>query len=214
MTVMKPDRSRTLVSLERPLLVSLSIHVILGYSLYVVALMQAEPPVWAIDCIEQLKPTLQALETAARLSDRPFPAQVMILYAVISSVLLTMYWVYYIFFVEHVRQEMYRRYCEWLQQTRLSIKKRLYLAVCGAGALFAVGYHVPVHYFLEGGMKEGVVMDSGRLIWRVTTLFSPSILSATLLLVLSVVTAFWLVGGPVSLYMLFASFKPSTQTRS
>ena len=79
MTVTNPDLSRTESAQRRPLLVSFFVHVILGYSLYVVALWQTAPPVWALNYIEQLKPTLGALETAARLSDRPFPAQVMIL---------------------------------------------------------------------------------------------------------------------------------------
>ena len=117
MTVANPDPSRTFVSQQRPLLVSFFVHVIMGYSLYFVALTQAAPPVWAIDYIEQLKPILGALETATRLSNRPFPAQVMILYTVISSVLLTMYCVYKAFFVRQLRQETYRRCCERWQQT-------------------------------------------------------------------------------------------------
>jgi hypothetical protein len=120
MTVTNLDPSR----IPRPLLVSFFSHVILGYSLYVVALMQTAPPVWAVNFIEQLKPTLGALDTAARLSQHPFPAQVMILHAVLSSLLLGMYWVYYLFLVKHVRQEMYRRLCEQWRQSGLPFKER------------------------------------------------------------------------------------------
>src|ERR1043165_8577339 len=93
MTVTNPDPSRTESAQRRPLLVSFFAHVILGYSLYFVALWQIAPPVWALNFIEELKPTLGALETAVRLSDRPFLAQVMILYAIPSSILLGMYFI-------------------------------------------------------------------------------------------------------------------------
>lgn len=108
MTVTNPDPSR----IPRPLVVSFFAHVILGYSLYFVALWQTAPPVWTLNYIEQLKPTLGALETAARLSERPFPAQMMILYAVLSSPMLGMCYFSYAFLVKRVRQEMYRRMCE------------------------------------------------------------------------------------------------------
>lgn len=213
MTVTNPDRSRTLAPLERSFMVSFFVHVVLGYSLYFTAWAQAEPLAWAIGAIEQLKPTLRALETAARLSDHPFPAQVMILYTAISSVLLTMYWGSYLFFVKHIRQEMYRHYRKQLQQTGFPIRKRLGFAAGGVMILFVFGYYVPVDYFIKGGVKGGVVMDSGRVFLRATTLFAPSILSATLLLVLSAIAAAALVISPWAFYLSIARFKSSTSTR-
>ena len=147
MTVTNPDPSRT----PRPLLGSVFAHVILGYSLYVVALLQTAPPVWALNYIEQLKPTLGTLETAARLSEYPFPAEVMILYAILSSILLGMYWVYYLFFVKHIWQETYRGICERWQQTGFPVKKRLQFAALGVALLYAFGYELPIHSFMDGG---------------------------------------------------------------
>jgi len=74
MAVTNPDLSPTGSAVQRQLLVSISAHAILGYSLYFVAVMQTAQPVWAVNIIEQLKPTLRALDTAARLSQHPFPA--------------------------------------------------------------------------------------------------------------------------------------------
>ena len=151
MTVTNPDLSRTVSAQVRTLLVSVYAHVILGYSLYVGALWQTAPPVWALNFIEQLKPTLGALETAARLSERPFSAQVMILYAILSSILLGMYWGYYMFFVNHICQESYRGMCEQWQQTGIPVKERLKVGATGVALLYAFGYELPIHSFVEGG---------------------------------------------------------------
>lgn len=153
MTVTNPDLSPTESAGQRQFLVSISAHAILGYSLYFVAVMQTAPPVWAVNIIEQLKPTLGALDTAARLSQHPFPAQVMILYAVLSSLLLGMYWVYYMFFVNHILgQESYRGMCERLQQTGFPVKKRLAVGFFGVALLYTFGYELPISYFVEGGI--------------------------------------------------------------
>jgi hypothetical protein len=82
MTETNPNRSlieRLKTPEGRPYLVSICAHVIFGYTLYEVALLQSPPQEWALTAIERLKPTFGALETAARLSEHPFPAQVMIL---------------------------------------------------------------------------------------------------------------------------------------
>ena len=155
MTVTNPDLSRTVSAQLRPLQVSVYVHVILGYSLYMVALLQTAPPVWALDYIEQLKPTLGALETAARLSERPFSAQVMILYTVLSSLLLGMYWVYHMFLVNHLFQEAYRGIWEQRQHTGIPLKERLKVRLkvgfLGVALLYSVGYELPISYFVEGG---------------------------------------------------------------
>lgn len=161
MTVTNPELSPTESAQLRPLLVSVYAHVILGYSLYVVALWQTAPPLWALNYIEQLKPTLGALETAARLSDHPFPAQVMILYAVLSSVLLGMYWVYYMFFVIHMYQELYRSLCERWQHTGIPVKERLKIGFSGVALLYTVGYELPISFFVEGGIGIGTTSTIG-----------------------------------------------------
>ncbi|MBI5317496.1 MAG: hypothetical protein HZB34_16160 [Nitrospirae bacterium] len=152
MAVTNPDLSPTGSAVQRQLLVSISAHAILGYSLYFVAVMQTAPPLWALNFIEQLKPTLGALETAARLSERPFSAQVMILYTVLSALLLGMYWVYYMFFVNHIiGQESYRGMCERWQQTGFSVKERLAVGFVGVALLYAFGYELPISFFVERG---------------------------------------------------------------
>lgn len=191
--------------------VILLIHVVVGYAFYFTAVGQAPPPGWALAYIEQLKPTFGALETAARLSEHPLPAQVMIVYTVITSILLSLYMIYATFFVERNRQEAYRRLQKLLQHPGPSIKKRLGFAACGVALLYIYGYYVPVDYFLEGRMREGVVIDSGRLLFRVTTLFSSSIMSATLLLVHSVLTAFAFVAAPLCFYLSVARFESTHQ---
>jgi hypothetical protein len=104
---------------------------------------------------EQLKPTLGALETAARLSERPFSAQVMILCAILSSLLLGMYWAYSLFFVNHLFQEAYRGMCEQWQQTGILVKERLKVRLkvgaSGVILLYTFGYELPISYFVEGG---------------------------------------------------------------
>ena len=146
-----PDLPRMVAFYQRQLLVIFIVHMVIGYSLYFVALTPIEPPVWATGYIEQLKPTLGALETAARLSDRPFPAQVMILYTVISSVLLTMYLGCTTCFVKVLRQETYRLCCERWQQTGFPVKERLGFAALAVVGLYAFGYELPIHSFVEGG---------------------------------------------------------------
>lgn len=210
MTVTNPDLSRTESAQLRPLQVSVYIHVILGYSLYVVALLQTSPPLWALHYIEQLKPTLGALETAARLSDHPFPAQVMILYAILSSLLLGMYWAYSLFFVNHLFQEAYRGMCEQWQQTGIPVKERLKVRLkvgaSGVILLYTFGYELPISYFVEGWRGIGIFSY-----WVSSALFSSSILSTTVLLIVSMMVGAVFVWVPLSIYMSIAPFHPPHQ---
>jgi hypothetical protein len=204
MTVTNPDPSRV----PRPLLVSFYAHVILWYSLYAVALLQTAPPLWALDFIEQLKPTLGALETAARLSERPFSAQVMILYTVLSSLLLGMYWVYYMFFVNHIIcQESYRGMCERWQQTGFPVKERLAAGFVGVALLYTFGYELPISFFVEGGDRYRNYLNN----WLSSALFSSSILSTTVLLLVSMTAGMAFVFVPLSIYLSFVRFHPPHQ---
>ena len=207
MTVTNPELSRTESAQLRPLLVSVYAYVILGYSLYVVALLQTPPPLWALHYIEQLKPTLGALETAARLSERPFSAQVMILYTVLSSILLGLYWVYYMFFVIHMYQELYRSLCERWQHTGIPVKERLKIGAGGVALLYAFGYALPIHYFVEGGDRYRDYLNN----WLSSALFSSSILSTTVLLFVSMTAGMAIVFGPLGIYMSIVRFHPPHQ---
>jgi len=206
------DLSRTVSSQLRPLQVSVYIHVILGCSLYMVALLQTTPPLWALGFIEQLKPTLGALQTAARLSEHPFPAQMMILYTVLSSVLLGMYWAYSLFFVNHAFQEAYRGMCEQWQQTGILFKERLkvrlYVGASGVIFLYAFGYELPISYFVEGGDRYRDYLNN----WVSSALFSSSILSTIVLLIVSMMVGAAFVLVPLSIYMSIAPFHPSIRT--
>ena len=204
MNVTNSDSARLPV-LERLLLVGFLVHVVIGYTLYFVALAQPEPPVWAAEYIEQLKPTVKRLETAAQLSDHPFPAQVMILYTAVSTVLLAVYSVYCAFFVKHERREFYRRYCEGLQQPGATPNLGLKGAVAGVGVLIAVGFIWPsVHLFMEMSYFN----------YQAVALFSSSIGSATVLLLSSGLMALICVIGIWCIYLSICSFKSRTSMRS
>jgi hypothetical protein len=181
------------------------VHVVIGYGLYFVALAQPEPPVWAAEYIEQLKPTVKRLETAAQLSDRPFPAQVMILYTAVSTVMLTVYSVYCAFFVKHERREFYRRYCEGLQQPGATPNLGLKGAVVGVGVLIAVGFIWP---------SVLLFMGMSYFNYQVVALFSSSIGSATVLLLSSGLMALSCVIGIWCIYLSICSFKSRTSMRS
>lgn len=204
MNVTNSDSARLPV-LERLLLVGFLVHVVIGYTLYFVALAQPEPPVWAAEYIEQLKPTVKMLETAAQLSDRPFPAQVMILYAAVSTVMLTVYSVYCAFFVKHERREFYRRYCEGLQQPGATPNLGLKGAVVGVGMLIAVGFIWP---------SVLLFMRMSYINYQGVALFSSSIGSATVLLLSSGFMALICVIGIWCIYLSICSFKSRTSMRS
>ena len=207
MTVTNPDLSRTESAQRRSIVVSVYAYVILGYSLYVVALLQTPPPLWALNYIEQLKPTLGALETAARLSEHPFPAQVMILYTVLSSLLLGMYWFYYMSFVMHIFQESYRGMCKQWQQTGIPLKERLALGASGVVSLYVVGYELPISFFVEGGDRYRDYLNN----WVSSALFSSSLLSTTVLLIVSMTAGAAFVFVPLFIYLSIAPFHPPHQ---
>ena len=204
MNVTNSDSARLPV-LERLLLVGFLVHVVTGYALYFVAQTQPEPPAWAAEYIEQLKPTVMRLETAAQLSDRPFPAQVMILYTAVSTVLLTVYSVYCAFFVKHERREFYRRYCEGLQQPGATPNQGLKSAVAGVVVLIAVGFLWP---------SILLFMGMSYFNYQVVALFSSSIGSATVLLLASGLIALCPVIGIWCSYLSICSFKSRTSMRS
>jgi hypothetical protein len=213
---------------NRPFWMGFLVNVLLGYSIYFVALAQSEPPGWAIGYIEQLKPTLTALETAARLSDRPFPAQVGILYVAISTVLLTVYYLCCAFLVTHIRQGFHRRLCKRVlevgeavfsesmytehrkpaaqlpQEVRVTAKLRLKFA--GMGIIWTlVALAFPVLLMLQ---------DPSSISYRAVGFFSTSLLSFTVLLLLSGIAAVATVIGPWLIYVSGCSFKSNTFMRS
>ena len=203
----KPLRSDSDRSLAhgRPFLVSFMVNVVLGYALYFIALAQSEPPTWAIGLIEHLKPTVKALQTAARLNAHPFPAQVMILFAAISSVPLTVSFIYYAFFVKQIRQELHQRLCERAQQLGVTAKLRLKFAVSG---VFVWILSISLFPMLL------LVQDPTSISWRAAGFFSTSIFSVTFLLLASGITALAFVLGLGGIYAAISSFKSSEQTRS
>lgn len=193
--------SARLPVLERLILVGFLVHMAIGYALYFVAQTQLEPPAWVTGYIEHLKPTIKRLETATQLSDRPFPAQVMILYAAISTVLLTMYFVHCAFFVKHRRQEFYRRYCEGLKQPGRTPNRWLRFAVTGILVLILYGFIWP---------NVLLFMRVSYISWEGIALFSSSIFSVTVLLLFSGGMALFCVIGLWSLYLSICSFKSIT----
>jgi hypothetical protein len=134
----------------------------------------------------------------------------MILYAILSSILLGMYWVYYMFFVKHIWQETYRGMCERWHQTGFPFKKRLQFAAVGVGLLYAFGYSLAILSFVEGGYWFRGHLSG----WLDTALFSSSILSTTLLLLMSAVAGAVCVIGPLMLYASICRVQSRTSIRS
>lgn len=193
---------------RRVLGVSFIVYAVIGYILYFAALAQPEPPIWAIGYIEQLKPIVTALNTAAQLSDRPFPMQVMIVYAVISSVLLMVYYVYCAFFVIHIRHEFYQHQCELVKKLKASPSLRRKVAVFGVLMLLAFGFIYPILFFGIGGW------GGDRISWRVAALFSSSVLSVSFLLLLSGAAVLGFLISPWAIYVSICSFKSRMPMRS
>lgn len=228
MSVTNPDFSRFL-AYGRPILLGFLLYVVIGYALYFVALAQPEPPAWAIDYIEQLKPTIKALDTASQISDRPFPAQLMIFYVTIGTVLLTIYVIFCAFFVKHIRRELYRRQCERIQEvgeaffsrstdvgrrdpmseqatgTKVSPKLRLKLAAMGI--FLTIVSLVPFPMVLT-------TRDSTNISWRAVAFFSPNFSSVTCLLVASSSVALGCLCGLGYLCLSVSSLQCREQTRS
>jgi hypothetical protein len=186
---------------SRPFWAGLLVNVVIVYSLYFLALAQGEPPTWAVEYIELLKPIVKALNTAARISHHPFPAQVMILYAAVSAVLLSVYFVYCAFFVKHIREELCRRFSEWMQQfDGGTARQRLKFA--GTGVFFILV--TPLWPLIL------MILSSENIGWREVGLFSPSIGSSTILLLMPIHTAVSCVLGQWFIYVSMRSCKPST----
>jgi hypothetical protein len=195
MTETHPALARSPGHVRRVLGVSFLVYAVIGYSLYFATLAQPGPPAWAIEAIDQLKPTLRALETAARLSDRPFPMQVVIVYAVISSVLLTVYYVYCAFFVTHIRHEFYQHQCELVKKLKASPSLRRKVAVFGVLMLLAFGFIYPILFFGIGGW------GGDHISWRVAALFSSSVLSVSFLLLLTGAAVLGFLISPWAIYV-------------
>lgn len=212
MTETKPELS-FLEALDtpvyRPVVKSVGVYIVLWYSLYVTAWAPADPPLWALNGIEQLKPTFGALVTAARLSEHPFPAQVMTLYAFVSTPLLGLYWVYYIVGVQHAVPIMYRTLCERWGHRGIPVAMRLKFAAVGVTALSVCWYVFPVHTVMGGGYWYKGHLSG----WLLPSIRSPSILSTTWFLFLSVGVAMAWVFGPLFIYMSLVRLESPTSGR-
>lgn len=118
-----------------------------------------------------------------------------------------MYWVYYMFFVNHICQESYRGMCEQWQQTGIRVKERLKIGASGVVLLYAVGYELPTHFFVERGDRYRDYLNN----WLSSALFSSSILSTTCLLLVSMTTSMAMVYVPLSIYLSIVPFHPPHQ---
>lgn len=192
-----------------PFLTGFLVNTALGYVLYFITLALPEPPAWALGVIEYLKPTIKVLDTAARLNDRPFAAQVTILYAAFSAVPLAAYFLYLAFFVKKIRQAFRRRLHERMQELGgPTVKLRLKLVGAGAITLFFPAVVFPMIFSFHWPPIGRVVVSS----------FSTSIFSASILLLMSGLAAFSFITGLAVIQMILtydtSDSKSKEQTRS
>jgi len=114
--------------------------------------------------------------------------------------------------VNHAFQEAYRGMCEQWQQTGILFKERLkvrlYVGASGVIFLYAFGYELPISYFVEGGDRYRDYLNN----WVSSALFSSSILSTIVLLIVSMMVGAAFVLVPLSIYMSIAPFHPSIRT--
>lgn len=137
---------------------------ITGYLLYYAA-QAVTPPKWAVMTINMLKPTLKALSTAARISETPFPAQVVIVYCAVGSVTLTAWLTYWLFIIEESRE-----ICRHKALAQNISRMKLSLTAATMPLLLLL--------FIWLLVDEPTHID-----WRDVSYFSPRLSSVTLLLV-------------------------------
>ncbi|SFW20426.1 hypothetical protein [Nitrosovibrio sp. Nv17] len=138
----------------------------LGYLLYFTA-RWVEPPMWALAWIDTLKPTLGALGTAARVSDTPFPAQVVIAYCAFSFLPLMAWTTYWVLLVGESRA---------ILRSRAIREPRWKLIYVGLGYALIV---LPICF--AGNLYDGT-LDKVSIGWRERASLSPGVGSATYLL--------------------------------
>lgn len=187
-----------------PFLKGFIVNLVLGYVLYFIAGVLHEPPMRVSTFIEYLKPTIKALDTAAHLSENPFPAQVVILYAPVSAVLLAAYFIYCTFFVKKIRQELYKHLCERMQLLGVTPKQRLKLAGNGIFVLI-----ISLSLFPMGLL----IQDPDNISWRAAGFFSTSVFSVGFLLLTSGVVALGFILGLGGICASISNFQFNKQTR-
>ncbi|SFW29582.1 hypothetical protein [Nitrosovibrio sp. Nv17] len=158
-TAISPEERRFHRVSQRDLL----IFCVLGYVLYFTA-RWGEPPTWALAGIETLKPVLGALGNAARVSDVPFPAQVILIYCAFGFPFLTVWAMYRVFVTEDPRK---------IIMPGKNELPRWKLACLGVGQL------VLILSFIGICIHE----HTGSIGWEMHAFFSPGFGTATILLI-------------------------------
>lgn len=178
------------LSLKNPFISGAVIYLLIGYMLYFYALAIPEPPVWATDWIQQLASIVKALKTAARVSTHPFPAQVIILYCAFGSILLTGYFTCRLYSMKDVLERGRQRYAEsGMSKARIFFTGVICLAC-------AIGFYPTILF----------VSDPRYIDWRDISIFSPSFMSISSLLLSSGLPA---LGFPVSIFALCTAILPN-----
>ena len=182
---MKPQQQPISVHerhLGRIFLAGTSAFLVLGYVLYFTA-RSGTPPDWALTLIDALKPTLGALNTAARVSGAPFPAQAVIVYCAFGSIVLTAWFAYWFLLANESRVA--------IQQKMIS-QPRMKLAILGLGNLM----------LMLPGWAWFLAREDTDIGWRDVAMFSPSFGSATVQLLGGVTMASL---TPLALYALWTA---------
>ncbi len=178
-------------NLWRPVLLACIVFLVTGYALYLGALW-LPPPQWGRELMAWCMPAVKALDSAERvgiISGRdPFPAQVVILYCALGSILLIA-WCLFCFGYSHQAREM--SLMPYLDQDKNGAVFRIEWLFCGVAGGMLFTFCLYVFFWFS----------APRITWHDHTFHAPTLSAASLLLIgamfLSVATAI----SPLGIYI-------------
>lgn len=184
----------------RPIWIACILFIALGYGLYFIASM-APTPEWGRELIEYLAGSVKALDTAAQVAalkgNDPFPAQIVILYCAIGSILFAGWCLYAGAVDNRMLEELVLNYKAMPSKSRPS-KFRLFVASSTAAGVTFLGW---VILFL---------LNSKTISWRDAAFYSASVHSTTFLIACCVIFA---ISIPVAYTCLHLAFSKNSKTQ-
>ncbi|HEY8095332.1 MAG TPA: hypothetical protein VIE65_04455 [Methylobacter sp.] len=163
-----------------PVFAALSIFIVGGYVLYLSALLLPSP-LWAVNTIEWFKPIVKSLQTAASVGllhqENPFPAQVVILYCALATIVLILFCSYWLSFHREVYEVTLANYENKPSKEKASKRKLLVTGVIGP-----LMFSLMLYWAFWAGRES--------IDWRTIAFYSSNIGSATFLLITGLIAIF------------------------